>query len=373
MEPRVTNSRRMGDSTLLVSFCNVKENKPSVAAIDLHEENVEPRWIEIKGGAHLRGSRGLCNWNGLVCVAHEPGTKIGLLPSFAFLLFSVLPRFLRAARLALRRAARLALRLALRRPKAELSPGFVILPFLQAAHIMLQRPKGDLPPGFVFLDPNRDFKQVGEGELPSTPHSVCSKGGDLYFTMSGEDSVYKATLDSRSREWDASLYWTFPSSSGTKDENHVNAIEVVDGDLCISATGKKEKGSKLWSSAKRGFVYDIEHAEYIMHDIKQPHSLLEDSRTIWTCETRGSRMLSNKGDEYHFPGDYTWRVRGLAMNEDYFYVGVSKNRVGSKSQGTLRGYEGTCRIYRLAKGSNEPELLIDLSDVRDEIYELMLV
>jgi hypothetical protein len=307
VELSATNSRRMGDSSLLVTFCNVKKNKPSVAVIDLRKEHPEPRWIEIKDGAHLRGSRGLCHWNGLVCVAHEPG------------------------------------------------------------------PKDDLPPGFVFLDPNRDFKQVGEGILPSTPHSVCSRDGDLYFTMSREDSVYKATLDSQSREWDVSRYWTFPSSSGTKDENHVNAIEIVGGDLCISATGKKEKGSNLWASAKRGFVYDIDRAEYLMHDIKQPHSLLEVSQTIWTCETRGSRILSNKGDEYFFPGDYTWRVRGLAVNEDYFYVGISKNRVGSRSQGTLRGYEGTCRIYRLPKGSEEPELMIDLSDVRNEIYELMLM
>ncbi|MBA3473406.1 MAG: hypothetical protein H0T57_09325 [Rubrobacter sp.] len=328
----MTNNRRRGDSTLLISFCNVKEEKPAsgtsrwldtlkglagfssvreykpvVATIDLLKERAEAEWIEIKDRTHLRGARGLCYWNGLICVAHQPG------------------------------------------------------------------PRNTPPPGFVFLDPDQDFKLVGEGVLPSTPHSVCSRNGELYFTMTQEDTVYKATFDSSSREWDVSPYWSFPGSSGTADENHVNAIELVGSDLCVSATGKKEKGSDLWASAKRGFVYDIDRAEYLMHDIKQPHSLLEDSQTVWTCETRGSRILSHNGDEYRIPGDPTWRVRGLAINEDYFYVGVSKNRLGSKSKGTLRGYEGTCRIYRLAKGSEEPELLIDLSAVRDEIYELMLV
>jgi hypothetical protein len=305
---RTTNNRRRGDSTLLVTFCNVRKNKPSVAAIDLRKKRSEARWVEIKGGAHVRGARGLCFWNDLVCVAHEPGPK-------------------------------------------------------------------DAPPlpGFVFLDPDRDFKQVGEGSLPSVPHSVCSKNGELYFTMSREDSVYKATFDELSREWRTSRYWTFPGSSGTADQNHVNAIEVVSGNLCISATGKKEKGSDLWSSARRGFVYDIECAEYMMHDIKQPHSLLEDSEAVWTCETRGSRIISSNGEEYRMPGNETWRVRGLAMNEGYLYVGVSKNRMGSKSHGTLKGYEGVCRIYRYARGSEEPELLIDLTDVRNEIYELMLV
>jgi hypothetical protein len=110
-----------------------------------------------------------------------------------------------------------------------------------------------------------------------------------------------------------------------------------------------------------------------MHDIRQPHSLLEDSGAAWTCETRGSRVLLSAGEEYRFPGDRTWRVRGLATNDEYLYVGVSKDRVGSKSVGTMRGYEGVCRIYRFVRGSEEPELLMDLSETRDEIYELMLV
>jgi hypothetical protein len=72
-------------------------------------------------------------------------------------------------------------------------------------------------PGFVLLDPDLDFEQVGEGALPSTPHSVCSRGGELYFAMTQVDSVYKATLDSRSREWEVSPYWTFPGSSRRED------------------------------------------------------------------------------------------------------------------------------------------------------------
>lgn len=313
----MTNSRRRGDSTLLVSFCNVlyeeltggqpTENKPAIAAIDLREEKAEVRWIDIKDGASLKGARGLCFWNGLVCVAHQPG------------------------------------------------------------------PKNTPLPGFVLLDPDRDFEQVGEGVLSSTPHSVCSRDGELFFAMTQEDTVHRATFDSRSGKWEVSWYWTFPGSSGTGDENHINAIELVGGNLCVSATGKKRKGSNLWASAKRGFVYNIDRAEYVMRDVNLPHSLLEDSQTAWTCETRGSRLLSSNGDEYRIPGDRKWRVRGLAINEDYFYVGVSKSRLGSDSKGTLRGYEGTCRIYRLAKGSEEPELLIDLSEFRNEIYELMLV
>jgi hypothetical protein len=66
---------------------------------------------------------------------------------------------------------------------------------------------------------------------------------------------------------------------GDRGRKSRNAIEVLDGNICISATGKKEKASDVWASVKRGFVYDKGRAEYVMNDIKHPHLLLEDSRT----------------------------------------------------------------------------------------------
>ena len=70
------NSRSRGDSTLLVSFCNVRdESKPVVAAIDLTKADPEVRWIKIRGGAFVRGATGLCFWNDLVCVAHQGAPK----------------------------------------------------------------------------------------------------------------------------------------------------------------------------------------------------------------------------------------------------------------------------------------------------------
>lgn len=234
-------------------------------------------------------------------------------------------------------------------------------------------PRAGIAPGFVLLDPAAGMAEVGRGDLPATPHSVCERDDHLYFTVSDEDSVYRASPAGGPEVWGVSRHWTLPGSSGTADENHVNAIELVDGSLCVSATGRKERGSKLWASAKRGFVYDIEAETHLMRDLRQPHSLLEDDGRAWTCETRRSRVVSTLGDEYRLPGCENWRVRGLAINEDHLYVGISKNRLGSKSAGTLRGYEGTCRVFRFARGRPEPQLLFDFSATHDEIYELMLL
>lgn len=302
------NSRCRGASTLLVTFCNVRdESKPVVATIDLRGEAPGVGWVELKGDKFVRGATGLCFWNDLICVAHQgaPGT----------------------------------------------------------------------PHGFVLLDPEAGFRRVYEGTLPQPAgvHSVCSRGDDLYFVASRRDSVYRATLDRRSGEWSCSLYWTFPDSSGEADENHLNAVECVDGDIYVSGFGKKE--ADQWPSATRGFVHNIDSGEYLMEDVYHPHSLLEDSGALWTCESARNRLLSNNGEAHEFPPGY---IRGLAISEDHFYVGSSKRRKISESTGVVNRrspgeFEGTCCIYRLGRESGTSEVLIDFSNVRNEVYEMMLL
>lgn len=302
------NSRCRGTSTLLVTFCNVRDkSKPVIATIDLHGEAPGVAWIELKGDEFVRGATGLCFWNDLICVAHQG------------------------------------------------APG--------------------VPHGFVLLDPESDFRQVFEGRLPQPAgvHSVCSRGDDLYFVASRRDSVYRATLDRCSGEWSCSLYWTFPGSSGEADENHLNAIECVEGDLYVSGFGRK--ASDLWPSATHGFVLNIDRDEYVMEEIYHPHSLLEDSRTLWTCSSARNRLLSSNGNEYQLPPGY---IRGLAISNDSMYVGSSKRRKVSESTGVVTHrhpgvFEGTCCVYRLSKDADEPEVLVDFSGIRNEIYEMALL
>lgn len=300
----MTNSRRKGESVLLISFCNVRDRSKSlVAALNLRERQPEARWIEVKRRVVPLGATGMCHFDGLICVVHQ-----------------------------------------------QLGPR--------------------RPPGFVLLDPRADFEQVGAGTLPmrSNPHSVCSRDGELYFVLTGMDAVYRAALDGRSGEWPATPYWTFPGSSG--NENHLNSIDLVDGELCVSGFGRME--GDLWASSENGFVYNVDREKYVARDIYHPHSLLEDSGEVWVVESPRRRVRSDRGEEYSFPPGY---VRGLTVSEGYAYVGSSRFRTGSESTGrpNPQEYRGVCCVYRIDRSSGESEVLVDFSEARNEIFELLLV
>lgn len=232
---------------------------------------------------------------------------------------------------------------------------------------------------FVLLNRKRDFARargpVGEGApLPAGPHSVDSDGEDLYFAMTGVSSIYRASYDESERRWKTSQAWTMPGAAGNRDENHLNALTFVGGDPYVSAFHHRQVDD--WSTADEGVIYDVKRGRYVIKNLKQPHSLLARDRTLWTCDSRGNRLLSDQGDEIAFPSTY---LRGLFFDDSYVYAASSKLRKFSMSQGATprqrRTYEGTCAIYRaavLAEGGwGKLEMLADFSEQRDEIYDLL--
>lgn len=80
------------------------------------------------------------------------------------------------------------------------------------------------------------------------------------------------------------------------------------------------------------------------------------------------------GEEYDFPPGY---IRGLVVEEEFLYVGSSKSRVVSRSTGRVNRqdpeYAGTCCVYRVDRETGDVETLVDFSETRNEIFELLLV
>lgn len=69
--------------------------------------------------------------------------------------------------------------------------------------------------------------------------------------------------------------------------------------------------------------------------------------------------------------------RELAVDGECLYVDSSKRRVVSKSTGRVSWeapeYEGTCCVYRVDRETGDVETLVDFSETRNEIFELLLV
>jgi len=228
------------------------------------------------------------------------------------------------------------------------------------------------PPGFVIVDPRRGFRAVSRGRLPAGPHSVCAIDDDLYFAVSGRDSIYRATP--KNGDWEVARHWTLPGSSGEKDENHLNAVALIDGRLCVSGFGAKS--SEQWTSARSGFVYDVDAGGIVWEGIHHPHSLLAGSGTVWVCESAENVLLSRDGARVEMPSTY---LRGLARVDGDSYVGSSRRRLVSESTGARTGeapegdYAGRCCVYRLVGDQGTPEPVVDFSRERNEIYDILPV
>jgi hypothetical protein len=111
-----------------------------------------------------------------------------------------------------------------------------------------------------------------------------------------------------------------------------------------------------------------------MEGVYHPHSFLVDRGEVWTCESKTNKLRSLKGKELFISSSSY--LRGLAANEECFYVGSSKRRVISESTGKpVRGVgterRGTCALYRLDRKTGKLETLVDFSQERNEIYDIL--
>lgn len=295
-------------SSLLVSFCNVGWGEgPFLALVDVRDGGV--RWVKPEGkpGVLSTGVTGLCRYGDLVCAIFQGSNTGGDKP----------------------------------------------------------------PPSFALLDPE-DWRVLSWAALPARPHSVCTDGESLYFGITSRDSIYRAgySVDG----WTVEHFWTLPGSSGKKDQNHLNAVAFVGGRLCASAFGPRP--ARDWNQAEHGFILNVERGERLSPEsVYHPHSLLEVSGVSWTCESKNNQLLSVEGQRLRIPSSSY--LRGLAADDDYFYAGSSKRRVVSQSTGRLipgapEEMWGICQVYRVPRdGSSEPEVVVDFSGRRTEIYDIL--
>lgn len=220
----------------------------------------------------------------------------------------------------------------------------------------------------ALFDPSEKYAVRARFPVPAGVHSSLSHKGAIYLTTSMENSVYKATVNRRGA-WRVRKIWTMPGATAEADECHVNGIAFVDGRLCVSALGWQEDNKR--NRNKAGFIYDIERDKHLQWGFHAPHSLAFDGERVWTCASGENRVLSTDGHEEEFPTSY---LRGLVIDDEWIYSASSKRRTKSLSTGKGTGVEqekrGECSLWRKPPG-NAPERLVDFSEHRDEVYDIL--
>ncbi len=157
---------------------------------------------------------------------------------------------------------------------------------------------------------------------------------------------------------------------------HINSIAYLDGNLVISAFGKKEKDNWLYS--KNGYILDITDGKVIKNGLFHPHTLISKNGKLFFCESARRKIRSLEEDLLQIEKGY---VRGLAIYKDEIAFGISHARKKSKSTGRMndmndnliRSFQAGCGIwiYKKVKGDFQPVKFIDLFPYSNEIYDIL--
>jgi len=176
---------------------------------------------------------------------------------------------------------------------------------------------------------------------------AVSEDGAVYVASTGTDEIVRLDLDDL-RVVSETVVWRPPTAGPREDLHHVNSIVEVDGMLVAAGFGPKD--GDLWTTARNGFIWNITREEPITEGIYHPHSVTAIGGTLAWCAsaTRTVEFLDGRRSE-----SLDGYVRGLCSSDSAVFVGTSKGRLISRSEGTFTalgqtGAEaGSCQVVRL--------------------------
>ena len=202
-------------------------------------------------------------------------------------------------------------------------------------------------------------------------HSICLLGQNVIAVSTGTDEVVAVSLEDGAAE--SEVLWR-PNLSRA-DTHHLNAVAYASEHLLCSGFGPRS--GERWSTARKGYVYDVTLGEVIADGIVHPHSIVQHEKTLYFCESSLSTLRTIESPIVSLDG----YVRGLAFSGDgTCFVGSSVGRYdpliprqvsNPADPGRL---SGRCAIYRVSVENGalaRPKSTIDLSSFGNEIYDLL--
>jgi hypothetical protein len=202
-------------------------------------------------------------------------------------------------------------------------------------------------------------------------HSIRATTEAVYVVSTGTDELLALELNGPEvvRE---TVAWRPKTAGPREDKHHLNGITEFDGRLVVSGFGRKE--GELWTSAHKGFIWDVTNDVAAAEPIYHPHSLATVDGTLAWCASAERRVELLDGRRSKPLDGY---VRGLCESEGFLFVATSKGRQVSKSTGAFTALGrpgadlGTCHVTALDLKRLRERATVDIGDEFSEIYDLL--
>lgn len=200
-------------------------------------------------------------------------------------------------------------------------------------------------------------------------HSMLVREGECFIASTGNDCVIALDLNTgECRE-----HWRYTRSGD--DVLHVNSLAYYRDQLWISHFGARPGEDK--ASARAGMIESTVTGEILYPGIQHPHSLTCSDGQLWWCESGAGRVWCDGELQVRVQQGY---LRGLAVQGDRLAVGVSRQRVRSRSSDSEYqpapekiGESGVYLYERTVDSGWQLSDFVSLAAVTDEVYDLALL
>jgi hypothetical protein len=154
---------------------------------------------------------------------------------------------------------------------------------------------------------------------PVDIHDVLLAGERMYLAASQHNAVM--CLDG---DYNCIEKWQLP---GEEDSSHLNSVALYQGRLLASVFGRFTKHREYKEGTRgRGQIIDIRSGEVMLDGLSQPHSLTVDGDLLYFCGSEDKMLYVYDGwrlvSSVALPG----YARGIAVGENFIYVGISLSR-----------------------------------------------
>jgi len=157
-------------------------------------------------------------------------------------------------------------------------------------------------------------------------HDVLVSGDDIYAVHTETNDVVKYN-----KNFEEVDRWGL---KGELDSAHINCITIYKGRLVASVFGAFSQYREYKKGTKElGLVIDIQTKETLISGLSQPHSLHADGNVLYLCNSETNELLIFSDEVLNSRIQLPGYARGLAISEGYIYVGLSRSRNVSNSEG----------------------------------------